>query len=365
MRRTSRIYLNDLNPGKAFLLISFIHLYIRVLSYFIEVFWSERNLSETLADKTITDRARSRFNITARLAQCAAKQAKETVRSQHKNPHPRMPEVRNKTVSLDSRFFRIEKFAKSGFDMCLILCSGLPSIIVPFNWTKHTNKFRAKGWTLGSSIRIGLNEKGVWIELIFEKPRPELRTEGKVIGVDRGFNKAIVTSDGQVIGDDLKDQIKKQGKRKKTSHHHIKTELFRRLKQLKLEGVKIIVLEDLRNIKRGKRGTFPRRLNRFLSFWLTARVVRWLEQRCEELGIRIVYVSAYKTSQRCSHCGKIDRKNRRGERFKCVSCGYEADADYNASRNLEYLGLAGVYSLRVLKTSDEEDPSLKEDFSIF
>ncbi|HIH96586.1 MAG TPA: hypothetical protein HA348_03785 [Thermoplasmata archaeon] len=44
----------------------------------------------------------------------------------------------------------------------------------------------------------------------------------------------------------------------------------------------------------------------------------------------------------------MDRRNRRGERFLCLRCGHETNADCNASRNLEALGLAGVYSLRSL-----------------
>ena len=60
--------------------------------------------------------------------------------------------------------------------------------------------------------------QGVWIELIFEKRRPELRTEGKVIGIDRGFRKAFVTSDGQEIGAELRGQIRRKGKRSKTSY---------------------------------------------------------------------------------------------------------------------------------------------------
>jgi len=184
--------------------------------------------------------------------------------------------------------------------------------------------------------------------LIFEKKRPELRTEGKVIGIDRGFRKAFVTSDGQEIGAELRDQIVGVDKRSKRAYRQIKTELFRRLKQLKLDGVKMIVLEDLRYIKHGKRGTFSRQVNRLLSFWSLTRARDWLRCRCEELGVRMIFVSPYKTSQRCHSCGKIDSRNRKGERFRCVSCGHEDDADHNAAKNLEYLGLAGVYSLRLL-----------------
>ena len=92
-------------------------------------------------------------------------------------------------------------------------------------------------------------------------------------------------------------------------------------------------------------------MNRLLSFWSTARAVEWLKCRSEELGIRIIFVSAYKTSQRCALCGKIDSKNRKGEKFECVRCGHEDCADHNASENLEYLGLAGIYSFRSLQTS--------------
>src|SRR5215471_13895554 len=112
-----------------------------------------------------------------------------------------------------------------------------------------------------------MNEKSVGIELIFVKKRPELRTKGKIIGIDRGFRKAFVTSDGQEIGAELRDQIVGVDKRSKTAHYHIKTELFWRLKGLKLEGVKMIVVEDLRYIKHGKRGTFSQHVNRLLSFW--------------------------------------------------------------------------------------------------
>ena len=259
-----------------------------------------------------------------------------------------MPLLRRKVATLDNRFVKIEEFKGEAFDLALRFASGMPKITIPINQTAHMNRLWGHGWQSGSTIRLGMNRQGVWIELIFEKRRPELRAEGKVIGIDRGFRKAFVTSDGQEIGAELRDQIRRKGKRSKTSYYHIRTELFRCLKGLKLEGVKTIVLEDLRYIKHGKRGTFSREVNRLLSFWSLTRARDWLRRRCEELGVRIIFVSPYKTSQRWRRCGKIDSRNRKGERFRCVSCGHEDDADHNAAKNLEYLGLAGVYSLRLL-----------------
>jgi len=348
IRRTSRVYLTEANAGKVAALRAFLQLYVNVVNYFIERFWSMKDFTAALADKVISSRAVNRFKITARLAQCAAKQAKEIVRSQKERKIKTMPLMRHKVATLDSRFVKIEEFKGEAFYLAISFASGLPKITIPINQTAHMNRFSGQGWHIGSTIRLGMHERGVWVELIFEKERPELRAEGEVIGIDRGFRKAFVTSDGQEIGAELRDQIRRKDKRSKRAYRHIKTELFRHLKRLKLDGVKTIALEDLRYIKRGKRGTFSRHVNRLLSFWSLTRAVNWLRCRCEELGVRIIFVSPYKTSQRCHSCGKIDSNNRKGERFRCMSCGHEDDADHNAAKNLEHLGLAGVYSLRLL-----------------
>ena len=115
---------------------------------------------------------------------------------------------------------------------------------------------------------------------------------GKVAAL-RAFLLLYVTSDGQEIGAELRDQIVGVDKRSKRAYRQIKTELFRRLKQLKLDGVKTIVLEDLRYIKHGKRGTFSRQVNRLLSFWSLTRARDWMRCRCEENGVRMIFVSPY------------------------------------------------------------------------
>ena len=68
MRRASRVYLICANVGKITQLRLFLLLYVNVVNYFIERFWSMEDFTPSLADKVITRRAVNRFKITARLA---------------------------------------------------------------------------------------------------------------------------------------------------------------------------------------------------------------------------------------------------------------------------------------------------------
>ncbi len=365
MKRTSRIYLKNLNKGKEEKLKHFFILITTVVNYFVEMFWSDRNFSKEFATKEITDRAVKKYQITARLSQALAKQAKEIVRSQHKKPKTQqtMPTFRNISLNLDSRFWTLEKFNGS-FDWALKLTSGFPKLIIPFNNTKHSLKFINDGWVFSKSIRIGMNKKGIWIDLIFEKEKLPLKENGNILGLDLGFRNLFATSDKELIGTELKAQIVKSGKRRKSFHYFIDTEINRIIKTMDFSNVKTLVLEELKNVKRGNRcfkyhksfhihttrKKFSRRVNRLLSFWHYARATERLQMICEEQGIGLVFKDPYKTSQRCPSCGKIDRKNRNGEIFKCINCEYKEHADIVGALNLKSLQLAGVYSLRSLQS---------------
>jgi len=68
MRRASRVYLTQANAGKVAASRMFLLLYVNVVNYFIERFWTMEDFSSALADKVTTGRAVNRFKITARLA---------------------------------------------------------------------------------------------------------------------------------------------------------------------------------------------------------------------------------------------------------------------------------------------------------
>lgn len=352
LRRTSRIYLTKLNNGKTKELKEFLILYANIVRYFVEMLWSKQDFSNELKYDDIKNGVK-KFNITARVSSMAYKQGKEIVNSQinKSNRKKGMPLFRNITANIDSRFFVLDKF-NGYFDWCLRFQSGLPKIIIPFNNTAHTLKFLNKGWTVSNSIRLGIKNNKLFIDLIFEKERPEKKKVGEIIGIDTGYRSLLATSNGELIGTELKDKIKRAGKRRKSFHHYIETEINRNLKKLNLDDIRTVVVENLKNVKKNKSGKFSRYSNRLLSFWHYNQALSRLRQLCEEEGVSVQIKSPYKTSQRCPYCGKIDRRNRNGERFICINCGYKENADIVGALNLKALGLAEVYSLRLLQSQD-------------
>lgn len=75
--------------------------------------------------------------------------------------------------------------------------------------------------------------------------------------------------------------------------------------------------------------------NRFLKNWSYFDLQTKIEYKANEAGIKIVKIKPKYTSQRCSKCGYIDKENRPSQsRFICQKCGFEENADYNASQNI-------------------------------
>lgn len=354
MRRSSRISLNDLNAGKAQALIQFLRLCHDVTQYFVDLFWQRRDGSADLADLSTVHRGRDRFSTTTRLAQALAKQAKECIRSALRKEQKRKPRLQSHTVTLYYHFVTIESFDGT-FDYAIkLIGSGAPRMVIPVRSTKHLNRLLAEGWHMAKTIRLGRDKKGrLFVDVIVEKPRPALKTEGRVVGMDSNYKNGFVFSDDQVIGQTLHPRIQAFTKRQKHTHDEIQSLLGHAVKRLDLSQIKLLAIENLKHVKSHKRGKFPRVFNRRLSHWLYAYLIAVVARRCEEAGVRLERKSPWKTSQWCRRCERWDRRNRVGDRFCCVQCGSTDHADHHAAKNLELLGVAGVYGLRSLPNLEQ------------
>jgi len=94
----------------------------------------------------------------------------------------------------------------------------------------------------------------------------------------------------------------------------------------------VIVVERLTHIRKRNLG---KRMNYELNSWSFAQLQSFIEYKALEKGIRIEYVAAKNTSRMCSNCGHSHKSNRKDQaHFKCLECGYEVNADFNASVNI-------------------------------
>jgi putative transposase len=74
-------------------------------------------------------------------------------------------------------------------------------------------------------------------------------------------------------------------------------------------------------------------MNRLLSWFGKGAIQQKLKDLNEKYGIEITECNSAYTSQECSCCGYVDKKNRsKQEVFSCLWCGSTLHADVNAAR---------------------------------
>ena len=114
----------------------------------------------------------------------------------------------------------------------------------------------------------------------------------------------------------------------------------------KNHGAGLIQIENLKGLAQELKGTF------LGMNWRREQLQRYIKYKAEEAGIKVEAVNPCYTSRRCSECGHIHRefdfkfrlthrKNGQSAMFECPrpECGYKANADYNAARNLATPGI--------------------------
>jgi IS605 OrfB family transposase len=100
----------------------------------------------------------------------------------------------------------------------------------------------------------------------------------------------------------------------------------------------MVVLEDLTGIReRTNRKRWARTERRRGNSWAFYQLRQFFTYKAALAAVPLVLHPPAYTSQMCHVCHHIG--SRAGKRFVCHHCGYRGDADYNAAKNLEILGL--------------------------
>ena len=92
-------------------------------------------------------------------------------------------------------------------------------------------------------------------------------------------------------------------------------------------------MESLTNIREQVKGR--RKQRRAMNNWSFARLQGFIAYKASYKGIAVKYVDARYSSQACSLCNFIDKRNRTCQsEFSCKRCGYQSNADLYAAYNL-------------------------------
>jgi len=176
------------------------------------------------------------------------------------------------------------------------------------------------------------------------------------IGLDMGITNFLVTSDGEYINNprflekSLKQlrveqrslERKTQGSSNYYKQNKVVSKLYNKTKNQRKDfldkfSTKLVLENDLLAIEElGVEGMRKdKNVSRLISDVGWGMFFEKLKYKTDWYGGCIEGVNPAFTSQTCNICGYIDKKNRLTQsKFKCIKCGYEENADLNASKNI-------------------------------
>ena len=311
----------------------------RVINIYIDELWLQKDFKS----KFVTFKVDTWLS--ARLQQCLGKQALEVVKSQRKRHKKTKPIFNKSVINLDSRFVDIQFEDEKMFDTWIKFSSIGNKIKMNLPSKKHKHFHKYDDWKLNKSVRLRKSENKYYVDFYFEKSSPDLKSNGKEIGIDIGYKKLIITSENEKLDTGLEKVYEKLSRKKQGSKRFKKTLIERdnkinqSINLLNFDEIKTIVAEDLKSVKKNSKGKINKKFNNKLQRWSYSKVLNRLSLHCDEKGIGFMKVNPAYTSQTCSRCGSKHKNNRKGEHFLCLDCGFEIDADFNASINILQRGI--------------------------
>ena len=219
---------------------------------------------------------------------------------------------------------------------------------------------------MGGCIKaILIKREGVrWYALVQVDQEPEvLPDNGRSVGLDIGLKSFVVDTDGNSVENPrfaekaatkVRNNQRRLSRAKKGSNNRRKlrdklakanerinnqrNDFLHKLSRTYVNNYDTICVEDLdvKGLKeRGKNKGMHRNIHD--ASW--SKFVSMLSYKAESAGRKLIKVDPRNTTQRCSACGSIVKKELSDRIHECPYCGFSCDRDYNASRNILIAGM--------------------------
>lgn len=194
-----------------------------------------------------------------------------------------------------------------------------------------------------------------------QEPHP-LPETGEAIGLDVGLTSFVVDSEGNEIenprfaeqsADKLTKLQRKLARAKVGSNNYraIKNKIAKlhkrinrqrddflhKLSRMYVNNFDIVCVEDL-DVKGLKEKGHNNGMHRSIHDASWSKFIFMLSYKAQSAGRKLIKVDPRNTTQRCSACGSIVKKDLSDRVHECHYCGFSSDRDYNASRNILIAG---------------------------
>jgi len=325
-------------------------------NYISKVAWDNGVYNPVALHHLVYYETRERFRLPASLAIRARDRVAKSYKVNRKKQH----KFRKLSMDLDKRLFTLLRNGEFKASISTIEGRVKPKLAIG-GYQRELLKNHVRDAKL--VYRRDSNEFYLHITVSIKTPEPSGKNP---VGVDIGINKLLVASNGfSINGKPIKHrrrhfrELRRSLQRKGTSsakrrlkrlsvreHRWVNTvlhQISRAFVNSLVVGRDFVVMEKHNGIRENKRReSYNASYNATFHSWAFRKLQEMIEYKCLEKGIPVVYVEPEYTSQRCPRCGTIDRRNRRSQAlFRCISCGYQHNADYVASVNLRKLAFGG------------------------
>jgi putative transposase len=205
-------------------------------------------------------------------------------------------------------------------------------------------------------IQIHERNNKLYCKLSYVTEKKDLVTSNnqKVVGCDTNWYRQVFSNNLFYSTKRLSYRKIEHKKNKQKLGNYTKDFLHKLTKKISLdlhkEGVEVLVLEDLRNLRKStekKTGKSKGKLiNYIVNSFPYSMFQTFLSYKCLDLGIQVVKTNPAYTSKTCSHCGSLETQRPTQSTFVCNTCNTHLNADLNGSRNVKgfYMNSLGVPS---------------------
>jgi len=199
------------------------------------------------------------------------KQASEIIRANIAKKKASKPLVKNVSINIDARLFDVKRESKEFNEFVHLRLPYFEEnrhraifIRLPIRYHKHSLKFIT--WERKNTIRLKQSNWHYFAIFTYEKEEPIKKVEGKIVGIDQGYKKLIVTSDGQMIGKDFQNLYNKISKKEQGSKNFNNLLIERDKKinevinKMDFSNINQVVIEALKNVKKDSKKRLKKKL---------------------------------------------------------------------------------------------------------